>query len=74
LALQPRFWQYLVGGSLFYFVLVSHDVIVNEISPAEIVITIIFPYCLMSSPLKSLTEIIVKVRPAKIVQYFKFML
>ncbi len=55
----------------FYFALVSHDVIINEISPAEIAVTITSPYCLKSSPLTSLTEIIVNVSPTKIAQYFK---
>ena len=65
--------QTCVTTSYSSFVLVSHGVIVSEISPAEIAVTITLPYCLKSIPLKSLIEIIVKVRLAKIVQYFNFM-
>lgn len=41
---------------------------INEISAVEIAVAITFPYCLKSSPLESLIEIIAKVSPVKIAQ------
>jgi hypothetical protein len=60
------------GGCYFSIVLINQGVNVNEISTPEIAVTITLPYCLNSSPLNSLTIIIVKVNPINIVQYFKF--
>jgi hypothetical protein len=57
---------------MFRFVI--HDVRIIETSPAEIPVTIKFPYNLYSTPAVSLAEIIIKVRTKNVVQYFKLKL
>ena len=58
----------LLISPYFLFQFVKNGVTVNEMSPAEMAVTMRFPYCLMSNPLKSRSAIIVNVSIVKIPQ------